>query len=510
MIQMKIIIATAILLLAFTGCVKDNGNYDYRNIPEFTADGYQVKVNGKPIRMLDGNRIVLNSNDSLTILVNGEFSETTEAAYEWAIFPKAQPNNPDGNFEQAKIIATGKDFNQSFHEGPGKYVLYFKAIAVASKNAFYSQFVVEVESIKGLLVFHSDAENKGDYSAIRTAEMNLELPEEKLGVIDNIYSGVNNGEKIANPTHIWLRTTDRFPQKIFLASPHSITTVNYETHEKETDDYSSLFLIMPEKSPFPEGYMNGENNAEYLIQNGDLCKIDYMSMEQLFGAHVGLRGKEYAPWMMCIPTYQYPDGIYRDFNNIFFNKTDRKFEYDFGGILNFRHAGGSVDISDTRMDLVYMAKGNGFFIEAVMKDDNGNLHYVRFNITDANAVLCTCDINLSGRPEITEQSQWAVGARGNIAFFSSQNELYILNHNNQSVTPAVLGLPDKAAISVVKVLNDPENYVYDNALIFIGYNLNGKGYILQYQFNPLDGRINKDSRKAFSGFGQIVDVVLKK
>ena len=43
----RLLLTMIILLAGFTGCVKDRGDYDYTDIPVFSTDDWQVKVNDK-------------------------------------------------------------------------------------------------------------------------------------------------------------------------------------------------------------------------------------------------------------------------------------------------------------------------------------------------------------------------------------------------------------------------------------------------------------------------------
>lgn len=511
-----ITLLTAILLLASIGCVNDRGDYDYRDITEFVAGEYTVSINGDSYPLDNENHIVLKANDLLHIDLNGDFSPEIDGEYHWMIFPADQPDNADHIFEQAREIASTKDFNQAFTEGPGKYILYFEAEDPVAKTKYHAQFQVEVLSIMGMLVYHTDEMGKGDYSAITTAEMFPELSIDNLGCNHNIYSSIN-GEKIENPTRIWVRTLPDAgkDKKILLSSINTMTTVNYNTHVKETDEYRSFFLLPIETEAHPEGHLNGFQK-EFLVQNGNLHRLDPRSLNLTYGVSYGQYNCKYSPCMMSIPlNYE----TYEGGENIAYNMTLRKFEYDsdYMGMSDFMPSAspGSVDISNTQMDLLYMDKGVDNSINAIMKDGNKQLHYVCFNLTEDpfsgyTEATCSRNLNLSIHPEISETSLWAIASRADLAYFASGDKVFLLNHEKDAVTPLALDIPAGAEISVLKVLKDPDNTEYDNRILLIAYNMEGKGVLHQYSFNPLSGAIDASSKKAFDGFGKIIDMTLKK
>lgn len=509
------LIATFILMGAvLTSCVKDRGEYDYKDIAEYTTTGYDVIVNGVATPLMIGNKIVLSTNDRIEIKVNGEVSGDFTPTYKWKLFLKTPPMDLAGNYEPAKLLTETKDFNVEFAEAPGKYVLYFEITNQNNKTAFYETFEVEVESIKGLLVYEQGADGKGDYSAVRTAEMNMELPETKLGVIRNIYSSSNDGAKIDNPTKLWVRSigADRgYSAVVYLGSKNNVVTVNYESHTLETDKFAELFLVAPQGEPNPQLQFNGTNDTEYMINNGEMHKIEYINApaRSIFSPSAGNAGKKYASMMVAIPMLFVSQDDYRVFANVLFNVTDRKFEYDSFMINAFGNGGGTVDITDTKMDLIYMDHGTGEFFDAVMKDDAGKLHYVRFNIRNLDQVMST-DNDLSAHTQITENSLWAIGERGEVAFATANNDVVSYNYLTNTMTSANLRLPENATITVLEVLKDKDNATFDNAVLYVGYDVAGEGVLLQYEFNPVDGTINKASKKEFTGFGKILDVVLKK
>lgn len=519
-------IALLLTLLTFglTGCVRDDGNYKYKEIPDFSAKGVTVTVNGEAVTIVGSNKIVVNSRDHLSIVVEGEMGEGFDPAYSWMLFevdPSIKPgSSPEDYYEPAEELATTKDFDQAFLKSPGKYTLFYVVMNKKNESRFYTEFTVEVESVKGLLIYEADQSGMADYSAVRTEEMGLELPPEKLGVIRNIYSNNNGGERVANPTHIWLRTVDDpgFEKQIFLGYVGGMVQVNYRSHIKEHDDYNAYFMFPIEEAPHnPQGHMNGSNKNEYLVQDGAVYSINYMQAARAVFNPLSAYSK-YSPSMMTIPQY-----MENSYVNIVYNESYGCFENEgWGGLQPISYKAGSlgeddVDVMNTNMELVFVDMGGGYSIDAVMLDSKGSYRYVRFSVGADEYGMgfeaeCIQNIDLS-TTAVDENSLWAVGSRGEAAFFSVGGELYLLNVSSGEVQSAGLALPSGAEIAVVEVLkdpNNPENAQNHNAVIFIGYNVGGEGTLLQYKFNATTGVIDTKSKQEFDGFGNILDVVLKR
>lgn len=144
----RLLLTMIILLAGFTGCVKDRGDYDYTDIPVFSTDDWQVKVNDKVAELRADNKIVLKTGDRLCIAANGGFTGNARPEYHWKVLTKDQPDNPEHIFESPREVAVTKDFDQAFEEGPGSYILSFEAINRNNNTIFGAQFIVEVLSTK--------------------------------------------------------------------------------------------------------------------------------------------------------------------------------------------------------------------------------------------------------------------------------------------------------------------------------------------------------------------------
>lgn len=515
----KILLQVTNLVVIITfllGCVKDKGNYELQGVPGIGNKGYAIQVNGTAIPDNDVAKLIINTNDRLKISFNDELGEGVDPSYQWMMYEIDPLLKPGAMPDPAVQIALTKDFDQNFSKGPGKYKLYRKLINKSNGDATISEFIIEVESINGLLVYIEDENNRGDYSAVRTLEMNLGLPGDKMGVRHKVYSTLNPTHPIENPTHLWLRQTGdaSFDNQMFATSAGGLTQINYRTHFWQHSNSSAIFAFPLEGSFLPQGHMNGSNKTEYLVQNEQVFSIDYMSgsANPRF-VKLSETAMAYAPGMMTIPLDRQ---TFRMHSNIVFNKTLQGFEYDSGymGLIPFGYAPGNlpsnVNISATQMGLIYMAKGKDYYIDAVMEQASGKINYVRFDITDPYAATCTHNIDLSALVAnlVTKQSLWAVSERGPFAFFATDNKVYTFNYEQQTVELAIADIPANAKISVVQILKDKDNAAYDSAVLYIAYNQGNAGTLLQYEFNPLSGQLG--TKKTFTGFGKILDLTLKK
>ncbi|WP_316815418.1 hypothetical protein [Pedobacter nyackensis] len=506
-----------VIMTVLLGCVKDKGNYELHEIPGVNDKGYTIQVNGNPIPAQDVANLTINTNDRLQISFNEEIEAGIDPAYQWMMYEIDPVLKPGAMPDPAAQIAVTKNLDQSFSKGPGKYKLYRKLTNRNNGDAYFSEFILTVESINGLLVYQEDANSRGDYSSVRTTEMNLGLPDSKMGVRHQVYTTLNPTHPIQHPTQLWLREVGdlSFDNQIFAISAGGITQVNYRTHVWQHNNSGAIFAFPLDGSFVPQGHMNGSNKTEYLVQNERVFGIDYLAGGALPKfVEISEPGMAYSPYMMTIPTDMQ---TFRMFSNIVFNKTFQRFEYDnFGFLSPFFYAPGDlgqsdIDISATQMDLIYMDKGKDYYIDAVMEQNPGSINYVRFDITDPMAATCTHNIDLSTLSnQLTKQSLWAISERGPIAFSAIGNKVYTLNYEQETLQLSTADIPATATISVIKILKDKLNPAYDNAILYIAYNLGNQGTLLQYEFNPLSGQLKTNTKKTFNGFGKILDLKLKK
>ncbi len=499
------------------GCVKDKGNYELHEIPGVNNKGYTIQVNGNPVPAQDMANLTINTNDRLQISFNEEIENGIDPAYQWMVYEIDPVLKPGAVPDPAAQIAITKDLDQSFSKGPGKYKLYRKLTNRNNGDAYFAEFMLTVESINGLLVYQADANNRGDYSSVRTTEMNLGLADSKMGVRHQVYTMLNPTHPIQNPTQLWLRQVGdpSFDNQIFAISDGGIVQVNYKTHLWQHNNSATIFAFPLDGSFAPQGHMNGSNKLEYLVQNEQLFNINYLDG----GAapkfvQLSETGTAYSPYMMTIPTDKQ---TFRTFSNVVFNKTFQRFEYDNLGFLSsFFYAPGNlgqsdVDISATQMNLIYMDKGRDYYIDAIMEQSTGKINYVRFDITNPNAATCTHNIDLSTLSnQVTKHSLWAISERGPIAFSAIGNKVYVLNYEQETLQLSIADVPASATVSVIKILKDKLNPAYDNAILYIAYNQGNQGTLLQYEFNPLSGQLKTNTKKTFDGFGKILDLKLKK
>lgn len=505
-----------VIMTVLLSCVKDKGNYELHEIPGVNNKGYAVQVNGTPVPAEDIANLTINTNDRLKISINEEVAVGIDPGYQWMMYEIDPMLKPGAMPDPAVQIATTKDLDQSFSKGPGKYKLYRKLTNRNNGDAYFSEFMITVESINGLLVYQENENKEGDYSSVRTTEMNLGLPGNKMGVRHQVYSTLNPTHPIQNPTQLWLREVGdpAYDNQIFAISDGGLTQINYRTHSWQHNNSGAIFAFPPDGSFVPQGHMNGSNRIEYLVQNERLFSINYTATGASAKFIELSESDKYSPCMMTIPADRQ---TFRDFSNVVFNKTWQRFEYDYGYgfLMSFVYTPGSaqpdVDISATQMDLIYMDKGKEYYIDAIMEQSTGTINYVRFDITDPNVPTCTHNIDLSTLSnQVTKQTRWAISERGPIAFAAIDNKVYMLNYEQGTLQLSAADLPANAKISVIKILKDKLNPAYDNAILYIAYNQGNQGTLLQYEYNPLSGQLKTNSKKTFDGFGKILDLTLKK
>lgn len=499
-INYKFALILSFIALVFSGCVKDKGNYDYNDILEIDFAKPAIKVEGVVTEINNDGYVVLAQNDELNISFSSDMPKNS--SYSWKVQDENPISDADGNYEPIREIATTKDLKVPFASAPGKYVLYYY-VSDNGGAQYTTSLKVSVESVSGLLVLHTGADGKGDFSAVQTSEILPSLQASKLKLIHNCYSSSNDGSKIEDPSRIWIRARTRSGviKYVFLGTSNNLLSVDFNTLSLFSDKYTSLFLIRPDAFK-PMAFVDGVNNKELLISAGQIYGIDYAMSEKKYGSHLGRPGKKYSN---CLEVFAAPTN-----RHVVFNVTDKSFEMidNFNKHAFFINGGGEVNVADTKMDLLSAHKGNGATLNAIMKD-GATINYVKFNLTDLKSVICESKTDITSLPGVNDQNRWTVSQTGNFAYYSSGNTLYLYDHANKRSTPTNVNLPSGAEIAYLKIHVDATNIIHNNTILFIGVNNGAQGTVYQYKINTLNGNIDATSMKEFTGFGKILDAAFK-
>ncbi|SFD08854.1 PKD-like family protein [Chitinophaga sp. CF118] len=294
-----------LVIILFTGCYKDKGNYDYQPINDITAT---VVKDTFHVGQFDTLRI--------SPVITGR--DTNRLSFEWRVYPVTDPANPldPGRIE---VISRNRCFNQPITLRPATnyYNLDFVAKDTVTGVSYFKHLYLQVTT------------------AFQTGWMLLEQKQSNVDIsfISPDYIAYNSVYSASNPT-MPLPVTAR--QIISISTQSLIGTLNMvyfdgggytldNTSLQVLADYTKLFYASPAKvQPYnmikPSFYSYGP----YALCGGKVYGLNGMFASKLFGAAFT------QPDSLGYTAAPFAAGG-SSFGAIFFDQAHYRFMYDGGG-----------------------------------------------------------------------------------------------------------------------------------------------------------------------------------
>lgn len=507
-------------LLLTIGCVKDNGNYVYTELPTMEVTSTVVTANGTPVSVLENNTIYFNKNNEVVISPVYDFDQSINAKYSWTLFVGKQPAYPTPPIP-GEVIGEEAVLTYTFEQKPGSYRLVLEARndqegMEIKKIVVYN---VVIESINGIAVLYNRDGNKGDFGVFKTSEIDENIPSDGIVNRLDIFADVNDGATLNNPRVLNLdyHLTDKY--NFCVDGGVALCDVEFV---QSSVAYESLFaknITVP--APFNPQFMisrdaSGGTKFAFMVTGDKL----YARSAPVFSLGTNLFGKfnddDYFPYVVLAAGEKSSTG------HVIFNKTGKKFQY-LGSGFGFDDFGdgnvkkpqdivssGEVLISDTKMEALAYER-SGTTLVAIMKDEASKIFLVRFDypkdVDGKYTAACLSKLDLSTFAGVTDKTVWEFGSHGDYAFYATGNEMHVLNTVKNSVSDANLGLPADETITKITLLRNESNEKYNGSLLFVSTLKNGNvGTVYQFVISRLSGRPDVMSKKVVTGFGEIRDI----
>lgn len=515
-------------LLLTVSCVKDDGNYDYTELPKMEIADYSITSNDATIPLMDDNTIFIGKNNHVVITPNYVMDKEIKAKYVWSIMPKVQPANPLPLIP-ADTLGREATLDYVFAQIPGKYVLVLEVsndvVGADFKNIV--KFNLIIEAVNGIGVLHTRG-GKGDVSVFKTNEIDANVPEDGYTMKGDVISTVNGGMLLNNPTFIDCDYNTK--NKYNIGTSDGVSTFNIEFGFVSNNELKYAVATPAPTPAIPQSLFSSDPNYTF----------SFMVMNDRLWARTGSKV------MMCTNViYRFNNDDYHPFvlvddnttGHIAFNKTSKGFEYlrqgsgmiEVWGSSNPYYpqlivSTGEVLINDTKMDLIAFGHSVGKML-AIMKDASSQLRAVRFTYPESKDSKPTATFesnnNISALEGMNENVVWEFGTRGQYAFYGSGSNLYIYNSDKNTSSNANLSIPSDEKITKISILTyrksdiepvkgkkDEYKEKRNGSVIFVATLKNGEGAIYQFSINPANGRPDISSKKVITGFGEIKDIKL--
>jgi hypothetical protein len=481
-----IYILAAVALL--TGCYKDKGNYDYKEINDivatFTADTFRV------------NRL-----DTLNIVPRLSGPDTNRLVFEWRVVGVPDPAKPLG-IGEIVTISRDRQIHEQITLPAGTYYYPFDFVAIDTVTGvkyfkhLYLQITTELQTGWMLL---EQKRTEADISFI--------TPGGK--VINNVYSA-GNPDKPLPPTAREL---------VSISSVSILGNLNLvyfdgggytldNTSLQVTGDYEDMFYAKP---PVVQPYNMYKPTifqfGPYTFNNGKIYSLNGIYASLLFGTaftQPDNKGYSAAPFAA--------GGL--SFGGIFFDQANYRFLYDGGqastSLKTFPATPGmAFDMNNVRKRMITMKAGMGWDLwpdnwYAIFKNENNDscfLYTVNANGDLANTPVAAAAQPMLKSPDVHRSPDFLFPNTVKQMYYAADNKLYLYDMAaNQARVIHTFAAGENITALKLK----------DNVITLATYNGSaGGGTVYHLPLAATGDIIGNTWSKKFTGFEKIVQLIFK-
>ena len=487
--------AAVAIMLSLSGCVKDNGNYDYRTLTPIEID---MGLNSSTVVARQLERLKIEPKVS-------QGGSDENLTYRWQLKDNLWVPDPALGYFIDSLLSTDRVLDITVDLPARDYHLILYVTDRTNGVTVNEKLSLRVETIapQGLMVLHEDREGKGDVSMVMNPEVNAGIEGYSDDYVTHaIFSGNNEGlhpeegAMIVAPrnggNHIYLfQGGTRGGYRLSIADMKII------------DTYQECFREGVEPVGF-EGFALWNGSKEYLVNKGSIYFSDSNTSGTYAQYDVRCFGEPYdaAPYIGGNVTAGASSGV----RCCFFDKLSNRFLYiDYQPTVKaFTNSGTAFDPKEpleNETEMVYAQMGYP-----------SNFYLANWYETGANAGAGLYD--LSAAPEMAQASRFAFGTRGPVIFYGTSQKIYRCLYENASAAELLLDVSQEYPgyeISLLWMLNDNlSNTTLYGKLLYVGIwdPATGDGKLLQYVVSETSGVIESDP-KVYKGFGRIVSLGYK-
>lgn len=504
---------SAMLLLLMTSCFEDKGNYDYREIQDAS-----VTIPGVTDQK---DQIDRDRYDVLALNPEIEFQAGSSAGdfdFEWSLYLQTSIADADGKYPAKKIIGDAQNLNYSLVDMPDKYYVVLKTTHRTTKVCTDYRFKLNINSVKGWLVYDESGTGDGDFQIIRDEQIVPGLATAQNGVVRNYFSASNNGTKLRDGLFLSQRTVSRYDH-LFLYTRTGVVKMGAGAYDVLTTNYSDLFLVAPKViNPMAHYYPNSVSGAMELFMNDrevHLIRWNMMGQVDKLPAPLASFGTpiKFKPFAAPIPVvagtanrYVLMSGTNMNGQFVVINSGGgQTYPTTPTGVFNT----GKINAdATTKLELFKLAQGRDGLTNAIFKDAlNGDRPWLYVADFRTATALAINKIDLGSLPGISSAKLFAFGTRGDVMFYAAGSKVYSYVYDGS--TTDLLDVSGDEIVSM-KVYTHSNNENFSGRILFVAtYNAGtNTGKVHKIMFNELNGQ-KEGEVTSFDGFGRIVDMINK-
>ncbi|MEG2555306.1 MAG: PKD-like family lipoprotein [Odoribacter sp.] len=505
---------TLIVSLFFiTSCFEDKGNYDYVdikdaavNIPEVTQNKGQISRDRYSVLELNPE-IVLNDGAS-----------AAEFDFEWSLYSQHPLADDEDHYAPKKIMGNEQTLKYTLVEAPDKYYVVLKVTHKVTKVCTDYRFKLDINSIKGWLIYDENAAGEGDFQIVRDAEIVPGLSVSQKGVVRNYFSASNSGKKLRDGKFLGRRNMNNAYDHLFLFKADGVVKMEAGSYEVLSEDYGTLFMKAPKvNAPMAHYYPSPVYGAVEILVNDNevhLVKWNTMGQKDQLAAPLASWGVPYkmSSFIAPIPVVS--------------GNTNRAVLYDIkstkGQFVTITNNGGTGYLKTptgvfntgainpdktTKLQLKYMGQGRDGITCAIFKDalaaEKPWLYVADLRTTTP---LALAKHDLSGLENINAANQFVFGTRGDVMFYAAGSSVYSYLFGSTGVT-TILSKAGEEIVSM-KLYTHFANEDYSGRILFVATYDGSQGRVYKIKFNELNGQVEGEI-ESFTGFGKVIDMIDK-
>jgi hypothetical protein len=515
--KMYLIIAAFLSCGIFaTSCLKDEGNYDYKDLGDFYVDTV-----GKAVSL------TIKQFETLTMPSNLVYEgEKSGLSYKWELYKTSESirigtSSYGTGFSHGytredfpdRTIAETENLSFRVTHQPGSYYLVFSATNNETGYAAFMRYTVSVEGTvgTGLAVLYKGS-NGIDIDVVATPVLNGNLTE--TSYVRNAYSIANQGRPFAGEPRNLVLASAGTNYLLYLTS--SEDAVRLSTFDMSVaHEFKDLFAGTPPAIKDVNGIMiTGSNHI--FINAGVMYKYTAYGTVPIL-APLGMPGGTYDAAPFAHFTYGN--------NAITYDKVGRRFIFStmWGAeIIPAVNSSPNFNLGDVGKDLVYWGKG---FYESLVHanycifknpTDDGNRYLYVFvaNMAAPASYTVLTPLDITSCPEIATAAYFAFGERGPVAFYATESDVYQLAYNLSSSTvlgaTSVWSSPAGEKISAMKLFKQTglnlANSASDKYLMVATWNTSaGKGKLYLLEADISSGILQPSPAAVYDFDGKISD-----
>lgn len=487
--------------LCLFGCVKDEGNYVYKDLSTNFVDTAAMP-----------NTFYVKQNESVEVDAVSAPGAPGNLEYEWRLVQQSYTPDPATGVFFNKLVGNAKKLSYKVVDAPGSYVLalYVKNMANGGITQMVKMpFTIGSYASPGWMVMHGN-NTECDISIVVNNKLlgNL-LPDHTDYVQTNVFSATNGtkipgqGANVAALSHNWIGV---------------FTTTNKGGYRVSGDDlrikyrYADMFINPPADADIAFQAFEKWSYNELLVNKGDVYFIPQTSPNTYSKFGIKCFGEDYkaAPFLATIFNWAYY-GVFYDTNHQRFLYIDYE-----RNVRQFNAPGPAArfDMRNVGKVMVYAEHGFEGRWFCVMQDEadpgSRELFVCRFDeYDDGNRGVDRIDIRTAAGLDAAKY--FAFGDKANIMYYATDGKIYQNNYagdRSSTLRYDLAALYPGSMITGMKLL-EVSGHDQDGKILYVAlYDpATGAGTLLQIDVNEVSGVFG--AIKEYTGFGRIAGMNYK-